>query len=54
MRSVEWQDAERSLKMAAYFDYEKDWFRNGTYRQVWVWNPALAEFSMILLTHNES
>lgn len=42
-RSAEWRDSEGSLKLAAYFDYEVDAFRNWTYRRVWVWNPDLGQ-----------
>jgi hypothetical protein len=42
-RSAEWRDAEGNLKLAAYFEYEVDGFRNWTYRRVWVWNPELGE-----------
>ena len=42
-RSAEWRDSENNLKLAAYFDYEVDAFRNWTYRRVWVWNPELGE-----------
>lgn len=45
-RSAEWRDSEGNLKLAAYFDYEMDLFRNWTYRQVWVWDPSLGERSL--------
>ena len=45
-RSAEWRDSEGNLKLAAYFDYEVDSFRNWTYRQVWVWDPSLGERSL--------
>jgi hypothetical protein len=40
-QSSEWRDSEGNLKLAAYFEYEVDAFRNWTYRRVWVWNPDL-------------
>lgn len=45
-RSAEWRDSEGNLKLAAYFDYEVDSFRNWTYRQVWVWDTSLGERSL--------
>jgi len=43
LRSAEWRDSEGKLKLAAYFEYEVDGFRNWTYRRVWVWNPDLGQ-----------
>jgi hypothetical protein len=39
--SAEWRDEDGNLKVAAYFEYQVDSYRNWTSRRVWVWNPEL-------------
>jgi hypothetical protein len=41
--SAEWRDAEGTLQLAAYFEYEVDSYHNWTTRRVWAWNPAIAK-----------
>lgn len=41
--SAEWRDADGNLKLAAYFEYDVDSFRNWTFRRVWVWTPDLGQ-----------
>jgi hypothetical protein len=45
--SVEWRDAEGTLRYAAYYQYELDAFRNWTDRQIWVWSPELGERKLL-------
>ena len=40
-QSAEWRDSEGNLKLAAYFEYKVDAFRNWTYRRIWIWDPGL-------------
>lgn len=43
---AEWRDADGSLQLAAYFQYQLDSYGNWTQREVWVWNPSLGESTL--------
>jgi len=45
--SAEWRDAEGKLQLASYFEYDVDSYHNWTRRVVWVWNPNLAERTLL-------
>ncbi len=41
--SIEWRDEAGNLRVASYYEYDIDAYRNWTRREIWVWSMSLGE-----------